>query len=105
MNELSAQDIKNEVKKHIGIYFFLLFLTAVNFVVSKLHLLGDQTLLGVLAVATLQGGLVAAYFMHLISEKKFIIFILVVTFIFFLVLLFLPVLGFWGKLFGTIHVP
>ena len=105
MNQLSAQDIKQEVKKHLLIYGLLLFLTAVNFIVSKLSLLGDQTVFFVLTLAFVQGILIAGYFMHLISERKLIHFVLIITVIFFLGLLFLPVMQFWGKLFGTVHVP
>jgi cytochrome c oxidase subunit IV len=50
-------------------------------------------------VATVKGSLVACYFMHLISEKKLIIAVLVLTVVFFLVLLALPALthgnGYW----------
>jgi caa(3)-type oxidase subunit IV len=50
-------------------------------------------------VATIKGGLVACYFMHLISEKKLILAVLLLTVAFFAALLFLPVAtvhnGFW----------
>ena len=105
MKELSVQELKQEVKKHLLIYGLLLFLTAINFTVSKLALLGEQTVFIVLSVAFVQGVLIAGYFMHLISEKKLILFVLAMTLIFFLGLLFLPVMQFWGKLFGTVHVP
>jgi caa(3)-type oxidase subunit IV len=52
-----------------------------------------------LLVATVKGGLVACYFMHLISEKKLILAVLALTAAFFVVLLALPSLthnnGFW----------
>lgn len=104
MNELSSQEIKQEVRKHLLIYGLLLFLTAINFIVSKLALLGEQTVFIVLSVAFAQGVLIAGYFMHLISEKRLIRFVLILTFIFFLGLLLLPVMQFWGELFGTVHV-
>jgi hypothetical protein len=44
-----------------------------------------------LLVATVKGSLVACYFMHLISEKKLIYAVLVLTAVFFIVLLALPV--------------
>jgi caa(3)-type oxidase subunit IV len=50
-------------------------------------------------VAGIKGTLVACYFMHLISEKKLILAVLVLTAVFFLALVALPVLtvhdGFW----------
>ena len=45
-----------------------------------------------LLVATVKGSLVACYFMHLISEKKLIYAVLVLTVVFFVALLALPVL-------------
>jgi caa(3)-type oxidase subunit IV len=44
-----------------------------------------------LVIATVKGSLVASYFMHLISEKKLIIWVLVLTVAFFAALLLLPV--------------
>ena len=44
-----------------------------------------------LLVATIKGSLVACYFMHLISEKKLIYAVLVLTVVFFVALLALPV--------------
>ena len=104
MDELSAENLKQEVRKHLLIYGLLLFLTAVNFIVSKLSLLGEYTVLIVLSLAFVQGVLIAGYFMHLISEKKLIHFVLIMTLVFFLGLLLLPVMQFWGRLFGSIHV-
>ena len=52
-----------------------------------------------LFVATIKGSLVGCYFMHLISEKKLIYAVLVLTAAFFVALLALPVFthsnGFW----------
>ena len=52
-----------------------------------------------LFVATIKGSLVACYFMHLISEKKLILVVLLVTASCFVALLALPVIthsnGYW----------
>ena len=100
----TPQDIQKEIKKHLVIYLLLLLLTAVNFFLSRMHLSAVQTLIGVLSIALLQGSLVACYFMHLMSEKKIIHFVLLLTIIFFGVLLSLPILQFLGKLYGMTHV-
>jgi caa(3)-type oxidase subunit IV len=44
-----------------------------------------------LAIATVKGSLVACYFMHLISEKKLVLWVLALTVVFFIVLLLVPV--------------
>ena len=103
-NVTSKEDIQKEIKKHIVIYILLLVLTVLNFSLSRMHLSAVQTLIGVLSIALLQGSLVAGYFMHLISEKKFIHFVLILTIIFFAALLSLPILQFLGKLYGMMHV-
>ena len=46
-----------------------------------------------LAIASVKASLVAGYFMHLISEKQTIIWILALTFVFFLVLMFVPIIA------------
>ena len=45
-----------------------------------------------LAIASVKASLVAGYFMHLISEKQTIIWILILTFVFFLILMFVPLI-------------
>jgi len=60
--------------------------------VSYLDLSTAMAVTLALIIATVKGSLVACYFMHLISEKKLIHAVLVLTFAFFVVLLLLPVL-------------
>ena len=57
-----------------------------------------------LFVATIKGSLVACYFMHLISEKKLIYAVLVITAIKFVALLALPALT-HGNGYGTHERP
>ena len=67
--------------------------------VSYVHLPVPQAVGVALLVATIKGSLVACYFMHLISEKKLILAVLLLTAVFFVVLMALPVLthsdGYW----------
>ena len=96
--------IEQDIKRHIVIYAFLLVSTVVNFIVSKQHVFGERTVVAVLGIAILQGSLVACFFMHLISEKKVIYLFLVMIVIFFIALFFLPILSFFGKIYGSVHV-
>jgi cytochrome c oxidase subunit 4 len=74
-------------------------LTIVTVAVSYLHLPVPVAVGVALLVATVKGSLVACYFMHLISEKKLIYAVLVLTVVFFVALLALPAIthnnGFW----------
>jgi cytochrome c oxidase subunit IV len=74
-------------------------LTLITVAVSYLHLSTPKAVAVALFVATIKGALVASYFMHLISEKKLIYAVLVLTVVFFAALMALPTLthsnGYW----------
>jgi cytochrome c oxidase subunit IV len=94
-----AVDIDRHVRIYVTVFVALMVLTIVTVAIAELHLPVPIAITVALIVATIKGSLVACYFMHLISEKKLIYAVLVLTFIFFIALLALPVLtvhnGFW----------
>jgi cytochrome c oxidase subunit IV len=94
-----AVDIDHHVKIYISVFVSLMVLTVVTVTVSRFHLPVPIAVSVALLVAIIKGSLVACYFMHLISEKKLIYAVLVLTTVFFAVLLSLPVVthsdGFW----------
>jgi cytochrome c oxidase subunit 4 len=81
------------------VFVALMVLTIVTVAISRLHLSVPVAVTVALLVATVKGSLVACYFMHLISEKRLILAVLVLTAVFFVVLLALPAIthsnGFW----------
>jgi cytochrome c oxidase subunit 4 len=85
-----AADIDRHVRIYISVFVALMVLTIVTVAVSYLHLSTPVAVTVALLVATVKGTLVACYFMHLISEKKLIYAVLVLTAMFFVVLLALP---------------
>jgi cytochrome c oxidase subunit 4 len=94
-----AADIDKHVRVYILVFVTLMVLTVVTVAISRLHLPVATAVTIALVVAGIKGSLVAGYFMHLISEKKVIYAVLLVTVAFFVALLALPVLtvhdGFW----------
>jgi cytochrome c oxidase subunit IV len=94
-----AADIDRHVRVYITVFVVLMVLTIITVAVSRVHLPVPIAVTVALLVATIKGGLVACYFMHLISEKKLIYAVLVVTTVFFIALLALPVVthseGYW----------
>jgi cytochrome c oxidase subunit 4 len=94
-----AADIDRHVKVYITVFVALMVLTIITVAVSYLHLSTPMAVTVALLVASVKGGLVACYFMHLVSEKKLIYAVLVLTVVFFIALMALPVLthnnGFW----------
>ncbi len=94
-----AADIDKHVKVYVSVFVALMALTIITVAISRLHLPVREAVTIALLVATIKGSLVASFFMHLISEKKLIYAVLMLTVTFFIALLFLPVLthsnGFW----------
>ena|SRR5208283_2545752 len=83
-------DIKKHVKTYITVFITLLALTLITVAVSYLHLNITTAIIVALTIAVVKGSLVASYFMHLISEKKVIYAALILTAVFFIVLMALP---------------
>jgi cytochrome c oxidase subunit 4 len=94
-----AVDIDRHVRIYITVFVALMVLTVVTVAISYLDLPVYLAVTVALLVATVKGALVACYFMHLISEKKLIYAVLLLTVAFFVALLALPVLthsnGYW----------
>ena len=87
-----AADIDRQVRVYITVFVALMALTLITVAVSYLHLPPAMAITVALLVATVKGTLVACYFMHLISEKRLIIAVLLITAFKFVVLLALPIL-------------
>ena len=87
-----AADIDKHVRVYITVFVALMALTLVTVAVSYLDLSPAMAIAVALFIATVKGSLVAGYFMHLVSEKRLIYAVLVITVIKFAVLLALPAL-------------
>ena len=83
-------DIDRHVRTYILIFVTLMALTIVTVAISRLHLPTHLAVSLALIVATVKGGLVASYFMHLISERKLIYWVLGFTVVCFFAVLLLP---------------
>lgn len=92
MSGAGAHDIDKWVKTYTLVFGALMVLTLVTVGASYLHLSMGGTVALALFIATVKGGLVACYFMHLISERKLIYIVLAFTILFFAVLMSIPTL-------------
>ena len=94
-----AVDIDKHVRIYITVFVALMVLTIVTVAIAHFHLPMPIAISVALLVATIKGTLVACYFMHLISEKKLIYVVLLITVMNFIALLALPVIthsnGYW----------
>ena len=89
----SAEEIRHHIKVYITVFLALAVLTLVTVGVSYLHIESvAATILVALVIASIKGALVAGYFMHLVSEKQIIYWVLILTVVFFITLMLLPVL-------------
>ena len=84
---MPVEEVKKHVKTYVGVFAALLILTAVTVWVSYFHLPIGYAVIIALAVASVKGSLVALFFMHLSHEKKIIYGSLLLTAIFFVVLM------------------
>lgn len=90
----SHSESPEEFKKHLGKYYVvfvaLLCLTAITVGVSYLKLNRPLAIAVALVIASVKAGLVASVFMHLLDEKKVIYAVLLLTVLFFALVLLLP---------------
>lgn len=90
MSDDHAADIDAHVRRYLIVFGALMVLTVVTVGVYYLDLSVPASIALALFIASIKASLVACFFMHLISEKKLIYSILLVTLAFFIALLFLP---------------
>ena len=94
--EHSHEEIKKHVKIYVTVFAVLAVLTVITVAVSYLHLPIHEAVFLALAIASIKATLVALFFMHLISEKKVIFSILILTAIFLAAMFVLiPLTGVW----------
>jgi len=85
-----AAEVQKYVRTCIAVFSTLLVLTIVTVAISYLHLDTPSAIAVALIVATVKASLVALFFMHLISERVAIYYLLCLTGLFFLRLMYLP---------------
>ena len=93
MSHLTADEVKHHVKVYLRVFFALAALTVLTVGVSYMHLPLVLGIVIALAIASVKVSLVAAFFMHLATERKIIFFILILAVLFFLALLLFPILA------------
>ncbi|MYH29394.1 MAG: hypothetical protein F4137_11180 [Acidobacteria bacterium] len=89
-----SEDVQAHIKTYMKVGGALAVLTVLTVAVSYIDFWGVPFAVFVaLVIAGTKGSLVVSFFMHLIEEKKMILATLVLTVFFFIVLIFLPLLG------------
>jgi len=93
---VSNTNMTHHIANYRKVFIFLLIGTAITVWASYMEFNVQNSIAGAifvgLTIAFIKGYLVAANFMHLNSEKKMIYWILLLTFFFLALLLFIPLL-------------
>ncbi len=76
MNQAEAARVREHVKVYVMVFVALAVLTIVTVAISYLDLSTPWAISIAMVVATVKASLVAGYFMHLLSEEKVIIWLL-----------------------------
>ena len=89
----STESIQEHIRVYIMVFGALAVLTVITVLASYLEVSISEGIFLALIIASLKASLVAGYFMHLITEKAMIIWILLLTVFFFFVMIFLPLIS------------
>tara|TARA_B110000444_G_scaffold246308_1_gene267712 strand:- start:25 stop:378 length:354 start_codon:yes stop_codon:yes gene_type:complete len=87
-----SESIEHHIKVYLTVFGSLAFLTVVTVLASFLKISTPEAIFLALIIASIKASLVAGYFMHLISEKSIIIWLLLMTLFFFFVMIFIPLI-------------
>ena len=93
------------IRKYILIGVALLVFTGITVAANQVHLAVPLAVTVALIIAIMKGSMVAAVFMHLSDEKKWIYGTLILTVAFFVVLMMLPILTISDTIGTPIHPP
>jgi cytochrome c oxidase subunit 4 len=88
---------------YLGIFGALMVLTIITVGVSYVHLPVAAAVTVALIVATIKGSLVAMYFMHLLHERRIIYWVLLLTLVFFIFMMFVPLFTNGDRIPGTTY--
>src|SRR5215472_14042434 len=83
-------EVRKSVRSYLIVFASLLVATIVTVAANSFHFAIPLAIGIALTIAVIKGSMVAGVFMHLSHEKQMIYGTLLLTFVFFLVLLFVP---------------
>ena len=91
MSQSEAEAIQEHVRVYVMVFVALAVLTVVTVGISYIGMRTALAICVAMVVATVKAGLVAAYFMHLVTEQRVILWLLALCAAFLVFLMFLPV--------------
>ena len=91
MHSDSAADVKKSVRSYITVFVMLMIFTVITVAASRFHLAVPVGITVALIIAAMKGSMVGGVFMHLTHEKPWVYGVLLLTVVFFIVLMFVPI--------------
>jgi cytochrome c oxidase subunit IV len=90
MTHMDLEKTQKTIRLYLTIGVALLVFTVITVAVNQVHLAVPAAITVALIIATMKGSMVASVFMHLSHERKWIYGALVLTVLFFIVLMSVP---------------
>src|ERR1700736_3670270 len=90
-------EINKSVRAYLTVFVTLMVFTVITVAASRFHFAVPVAISIALIIAAMKGSMVAGVFMHLSHERQAIYGALLLTLFFFIVLLFIPVLGYLDR--------
>jgi caa(3)-type oxidase subunit IV len=100
----SAADVQKTIKKYLMVGGILFLGTVITVLANQVHLAVPLAITVALIIATVKGSFVAAVFMHLSAEKKWIYGALILTAVGFLILMTVPMFTVHDTIGTPLHV-
>ena len=83
-------EVRKSIRSYITVFVMLMVFTVITVAASRLHFAVPLAITVALIIAAMKGSMVAGVFMHLSHERQAIYGALLLTLVFFVVLLFVP---------------
>lgn len=90
MTHMDLEKTQKTIKMYLVVGVALLMFTVITVAVNQVHLAIPAAITVALIIATMKGSMVASVFMHLSHERKWIYGALLLTVLFFIVLMSVP---------------
>jgi|SRR5579862_3190198 caa(3)-type oxidase subunit IV len=100
-----AAEVQKKVRSYFMIGAALLVFTGITVAANQVHLALPIAVTVALVIACMKGSMVAAVFMHLSHERKWIYGSLLLTVVFFIVLMTIPIFTTMDNIGTPIHAP
>ena len=97
MQHSDSAAVQKSVRAYISVFVALMIFTIITVAVSRIHPAVPIAIAVALIIAATKGSMVGTVFMHLSHEKQAIYGTILLTFLFFFLLLFLPLLSYLDR--------